>query len=217
MQLLATAVLSSIVLGRALAQDASSKEDVVTIFWPKADTTAVDWVEEASTIGAEALSTDAEGYTHYAVSRVVTQGVANGHTYLSEPTTATCTTATYTFRADASRYHADEPLNLVQPTNDAGDLGLVPVEGGRSITECVTQEDDTIVCSVRVEIPEPSARTDFLTFTGEKGPLYTIVALGAKKGGDDDGDDDSGTSALRLGGALVWLGVVAGGMAVSVY
>ncbi|EAU90691.1 hypothetical protein CC1G_03960 [Coprinopsis cinerea okayama7 len=124
-----TTIFSAFLLSSALAQNGA---EVITFYEPKLPTMQGFPRGFWQTRGASALSVDSEGYTHYVASQVQTLGVGPMGTYLSTPTAIT-----YTFKADASHYHAVDVLRDVQPTNEAGDYGLVTVEGGKEIFDCV--------------------------------------------------------------------------------
>ncbi|EAU90692.1 hypothetical protein CC1G_03961 [Coprinopsis cinerea okayama7 len=218
-----TTVLSGFLLSSTLAQNDGG---AVTLFWPKLPTTTLEgepeWNEGITTLGGKVLSTDAEGYTHYAVSHVQTLGVVDGETYISTPTSVT-----YTFRADASRYRGVGPFAVIEPTGTVGGgLGLTYREGAQAITECEgdidgsSEDTDEIACSMRVEFAVASTDSDsgsaetvtsvrtreMWTVTGEKEPMITIAA-----------SESGAVSALRMSGALVWSGIAAGGMVVWLY
>ncbi|EAU90690.2 hypothetical protein CC1G_03959 [Coprinopsis cinerea okayama7 len=104
-------------------------------------------------LGVQALSTDAEGYTHYVASHVQTLGVIRGQTYIATPTTLACTQ-----KQSASRL--DDLFRAVEPTGTAGGgLGLVEYPDINTITECEgdidgsSDDTDMIACSMRLEVP----------------------------------------------------------------
>ncbi|KAG2012163.1 hypothetical protein CC2G_012198 [Coprinopsis cinerea AmutBmut pab1-1] len=197
-----TTIFSAFLLSSALAQNGA---EVITFYEPKLPTMQGFPRGFWQTRGASALSVDSEGYTHYVASQVQTLGVGPMGTYLSTPTAIT-----YTFKADASHYHAVDVLRDVQPTNEAGDYGLVTVEGGKEIFDCVynnsggRQEsgDQDSISDSEESISGTSSSPDSVELDentivcsdiqeAEKVPMFTVTALSAK---DGSGTDSEGTS-----------------------
>ncbi|EAU86611.1 hypothetical protein CC1G_07807 [Coprinopsis cinerea okayama7 len=202
----------------------------VTLFYPAtpAPTGLTQHIVSATVLGVSPLSVDDDGFTHYAATQVQSVGFwrlpETTTTYLTTPTTFT-----YTFKADASRYHATEEI-IPTPTLSQSGVPAAATSAARahSVQECTSFDNGTMSCSIEVLgaplSPSGTSETVYATsWLGQREPFATIsnietfniprptplvnVANAGKI--NDDSEEASGSGALQTGTSCTMVVLVA--------